>query len=174
MDKKYWTSDRIISTCAILISLMTLCVLIIQTKIIHEQQKNSVLPYLELSNYNTGGPNFSYVLSNEGVGPAFIESIKIFHQDSIYETDLPVFLYQNFPESDSINNLYHSNIAPGRLLPAGERIKILEIRNSLPDAMRLISLLQKLDSTRMEITYRSIYDEKWMVGSETPTPIKLD
>jgi len=175
MTKKYWNSDKIISICAILISLMTLSVLIIQTKIIHEQQRNSVLPYLELTHYNTSGPNYAFVLSNDGVGPAFIESVKIFHLDSTYEYDLPTFLYQNFREMDSIRNIYHSNISPGRLLPAGEKLKMIEIRNSLPNAQKLMTLFSKIDSaTTLEITYRSIYNDKWMISSDSEAPFEID
>ena len=176
MKKKTWSSDRIIGLSAILISIMTLFVLMYQTNLMREQQRLSVLPYLGVSNFNTGGPNFKIILTNNGIGPAFIESIKIIYNGKTYKQDISSFLYKHIPETDSINNLYHSNIFEGLMIPAGETIPMLEINNSEDDAMKLLKLLTKLYDKDLdfEIVYRSIYKERWRITGNTTYPEKLE
>ncbi|MEO1052923.1 MAG: hypothetical protein AAFX87_19970 [Bacteroidota bacterium] len=176
MKKFYWNSEKIMSTSAIMISLMTLFVLSYQTKIIREQQRLSVLPYLSIFNENTGGPNFKLSIKNDGIGPAFIESVEVIYKDKTYETDLPQFLYDNIPEMDSIDNIYHSNLGPGQLVPPGLQLNILEVNDSQESGVQLVQLLQKLgnEGIDLKIVYRSIYEERWQLTIRNNFPEKLD
>ena len=161
-SNKFWNSDKVVSSAAMLISIGTLFVLIYQTNLMSEQKRQSVLPYLLIGYHNTGTPNFKIVVENKGVGPAFIESVTTSYGDSTYQLDLPNFLYGEIDEMDSISNLFHSNIFEGLLIPAGESIPILQVDGSESDAERLLTLLRRLDAQGLnhEIVYKSIYNEK--------------
>ena len=139
-----------------------------------EQQRLSTMPYLTYSFSGTGTPGFTVFLTNDGIGPAFVESIEITYQDSTYEMDLPGFLYSGrVPEMDSISNVFHSNIIPGQLIPAGRKISILEVDNSRKDADRLYRLLLEL-GIQAQLVYRSAYNERWLLSTDQQVPERLD
>lgn len=170
MSQKTWNSDKIVSISAILISLLTLCVSLYQTAMIRKQQRLSVLPYLSLGNYNTGGPNYKLILSNNGIGPAFIESVEVEYQNKTYPCDLPVFLGKHLKDSvKNIKKMSHSNIYPGRMIPAGTTLPLLAIHNSQKDANKLVLLLRRLKEQGMQfrIVYRSVYEERWRLSLES-------
>lgn len=175
MKKQFWSSDKIVSLSAILISLMTLAVLSYQTSLMRKQQRLSVLPYLSIGNYGTNTPNYKFVLENSGIGPAFIESIKIFYKGKVYKKDFAQFLISDIPEMDSVNNVYHSNIYEGVLIPSGRKINLLQIDNSLEDALKFNKVLEMLykNGFGFELVYRSAYDEKWKITHESSIPVKI-
>ncbi len=168
-----FSADRIVSVSAIMISLMTLVVLIFQTNMIREQQQNSVFPYLMIGNQGYGMANYKLVLTNRGIGPAIVESVEILYQDSVYQMDLPGFLYDHVESVDTLNHLYHSNFYPGMLIPAEETINILEVDNDKDEAIALISMLQALDF-EMSIKYKSIYNQHWELSTLEGTPKSID
>ena len=142
-----------------------------------QQQHLSVMPYLSISNSNTGGPNFKIILENNGVGPAFIESTAITYNDSTYEMDLPNFFYKFFPDRmDTIKNILHSNISKGNFIPAGRKINIFEVDNSMKDAnafLQLLIELSEIEDLEYEIIYQSIYKERWSLKGDQQIPVKL-
>lgn len=176
MAKKFWNSDKITSISAMLISVMTLIVLVYQTNIMRDEQRLSVFPYLSINRAQTGTPNFAIVLHNNGIGPAFVESVKVMYKGKDYQMDLPNFLFKHVPEADSIDNLFHSNIYPGMLIPAGNKFNILEIDNSQEDSNKLLKLFGKLmkEDFDFEIIYRSIYKERWKLTGMSSMPEQLD
>ncbi|HAS42879.1 MAG TPA: hypothetical protein DCS93_20535 [Microscillaceae bacterium] len=176
MHNKTWNSDKIVSASAILISLMTLFVSLYQTAMIRKQQRLSVLPYLSLGNYNTGGPNYKLVLKNDGIGPAFIESVEIVYKGKKYPYDLPVFMSKSMPDSiKKIKRMSHSNIYEGQMIPAGTTIPLLAIHNSREDADKLVILLRSLkkEGLQLHIIYRSVYEERWRLSFDSTIPEKL-
>lgn len=178
--KAAWSSEKIISSSAILISLMSLFALFYQTNIMREEQElqrraqlKSTMPYLMIANSNYGGPNYSIILSNKGIGPAIIDSTTIFYEDSAYQMDIPTFLYQEVPELSKINNIYHSNIIPGQLISPGESIEIFKVDNAQESADQFLELLS-LYNFDYRLVYRSVYDERWALTSERFFPVKLE
>lgn len=173
--RRHWNADKILSISAILISIMTLAVSWYQTAIIRQQQRLSVLPYLSFQNYGTGGANYKYALSNNGIGPAFIEKIYVTYKGKEYDLDLPLFLQKHTPESRQIKKVKHSNISAGNLIPAGKQINILEIDNSQTDASKMLLLLDKLKKEKLKLTiiYQSVYKERWRLESDHNIPQKL-
>lgn len=171
-----WNADKTVSLSAILISLMTLFVSLYQTNMIRQQQRLSVLPYLSFGNYNTGGANYKLMLSNDGIGPAFIESVEISYKGKTYPYDLPVFFRDVIPKQvEQIKKFTHSNIFKGQMIPAGTKLSLLEIRNSPEDGIKLYKLLQKLKKEKMQlkIVYRSVYEERWQLILGDAIPQKL-
>jgi hypothetical protein len=169
--KPFWSTEKIMSTSAIMISLMSLIALFYQTNLMREEQElqrtaqlKSTMPYLMIANANYGGPDYSIVLSNKGIGPAIIDSTTVIYKDSAYQMDFPTFFYQEIPEMDKIEHLYHSNILPGQLIPPGETIEIFKVNDSQESTNQFIRLLEKHEFD-YQIIYRSVYDERWALGA---------
>ncbi|MEO0789852.1 MAG: hypothetical protein AAFY36_14380, partial [Bacteroidota bacterium] len=102
MSKPFWTSDRIVSMSAIFISLATLFVFVYQTNLIREQQHLSVYPHLSLGNAYSGSLNYQQVLSNEGIGPAFIEGIEVRDTSGKEYSSLSDYLFYHLEDEDSV------------------------------------------------------------------------
>lgn len=171
--KKKFSADRIVSISAILMSLMTLVVLIVQTNMIRNQQRNSVYPHMIIGNQGYATANYKLILSNSGIGPAIIESVEINYQDSVYQMDFPTFIYNYIPETDTLENIFHSNVYPGMLIPAEKVINIIEVIDDEATAIALAQMVGELDF-EMTIVYKSIYEERWKLSTETGTPELLD
>ena len=175
-----WSSEKIISYSAILISLMSLVALMYQTSIMREEQQlqrkaqlKSTMPYMMIANSNYGGPNYAIIISNKGVGPALIDSTVIMYNDSAYLMDLPTFLYEQIPGLREVDNLYHSNITPGQLISPGETIEIIRIDNSQESADQFLKALAPID-INFRLIYRSVYDERWVLSSDSYYPVKIE
>ncbi|MBV6652515.1 MAG: hypothetical protein KI786_02090 [Mameliella sp.] len=175
-----WSSEKIISYSAILISLMSLVALMYQTSIMREEQQlqrkaqlKSTMPYMMIANSNYGGPNYAIIISNKGVGPALIDSTVIMYKDSAYLMDLPTFLYEQIPGLREVDHLYHSNITPGQLISPGETIEIIRIDNSQESADQFLKALAPID-LNFRLIYRSVYDERWVLSSDSYYPVKIE
>ena len=148
---------------AILISVGTFFTIIYQTNLMREHQYASVLPYLEV--YNSGMSNQSYelVMVNNGVGPAFIEEVKVHYEGEIYLGDPVRFYQEQIIKADTIRNFNYSNIWKGRLIPAGEKVEMLGITGSKEYSKKLRSWYGG-EKAIVEIVYSSIYGERWKTG----------
>lgn len=173
---KNWSPDRWLSVVAIIASLGTLFTIIYQTNLIRKQQYASVLPYLEMLN-SWQGSSYRLVLTNNGVGPAFIENMRIIYGDSTFQSDPANFL-NNVVKNDEISFSY-SNLTKGRLIPPGENIYLLEGNDSI-SSIKLWSWFSGSDTTRVvnpeiEINYSSVYGETWQTKRYgSGQPIKLN
>ena len=175
---KNWSSDRWLSMVAIIASLGTLFTIVYQTNLIREQQYASVLPYLEIWN-SSNKESYKLVLINNGIGPAFINDVSISFKDSTYHMDPANFLEQVIQKLDTVNNVGHSNIMAGGLIPAGRKVDLLEVKEDSTNAYRLWSWFSGNDTSRIDkpniiITYSSVYGEKWKIskyGNKQPIPV---
>ena len=85
--KSFWSSDKLLSLFAFLVSVGTFSTFAYQTYLIQKQQYVSTMPYLMLFLNSDGSGEYtqhSISLANNGIGPAFIQDIKIHYRDSIY------------------------------------------------------------------------------------------
>jgi len=171
--KKFWNSDKILSLSAIFMSACTLLVLIYQTNIMREQQAMSVYPYLELGDYGGGTPNYQFMLSNNGVGPALIKAVRIHYQGEIFEEDLATHLRKIITPKDSID-FYHSNISQGRLIPPNTTLPLIQLANGNYINSKKLSEFIHDEQMDFEIEYGSIYGERWIFSNNKPVPRKLD
>ena len=171
--KKFWTSEKILSLSAIFMSACTLLVLIYQTNLMRQQQAMSVYPHLQLINNGTGSSDFKYSLSNTGVGPALIKSVKINYQGKVYENmDLAIHLKRTI-SGDSID-FSHSNIIPGQLIPPNNTIHIAELNSGGSDSARKLYGFIHDKDLEFEIVYASIYGNRWLLSKKKYVPKKLD
>ena len=162
---KKWTSDNWISLTAIIASIGTLFTVVYQTQLYREQQYASVLPYLEIWN-SSQRDSYQLILVNNGIGPAFIDKVSIIYEDSVYQMDPANFLQKVIFPIDSIRNIGYSNISKGRLVPAGNRIDMLQVKGDSINVGKLWSWFSGNDPNRekipnIEIEYSSVYGQSW-------------
>ncbi len=172
--KKFWTSEKILSISAILISLGTFVSIVYQNRLIQKQQHAAVLPYLEIWN-SQNIDRYELVLMNNGIGPAFIKEIRVVHEDKTYDMDPYNFFAEEIKPSDSsLRNVYYSNIIPGRLIPAGETVTMLGHKGSESTAMKLSQLFSDDSVVMVEIEYESVYGERWLAAGIANEPVRIE
>ena len=167
----------------IIASLGSLFIIYRQTNLMGQQfelqrleQHKSVLPYLTM--YNTSSStNYSYSVSNKGIGPALINEINIKYKDSTYKNyDLRKFFNTVIVKEDSLFRDYtdigHSSLSKGMLLPTNSITNM--VMHHKKDMRKIKSLRNWFNNQiRIEIIYSSIYGEQWKLVSSSNTPIKL-
>ena len=158
--------DKIFTILAFIVSVGTLYLFFHQTSLMKKQQYASVLPYLEISNTHIED-DYCFIISNNGIGPAFIDEINIHYNNTIYRNnDLNEFLLQVMVKEDTIlnsNKITHSTIKIGMLIPQVNTKEMIRLKNDDInfDNMhyRLRDWLNK--KIKIEIKYSSIYGEQW-------------
>ena len=177
-----WNSEKLLGISAMTISFITLMIFIYQTNLMRKQNYLSILPYLSLSTSNSPvDSRFSLTLENHGVGPAIIESVKLKHNEKVYDLadynyEVLTFLKAKKPLLDSIKVISYSTLDKGMAIPVNDSYSILEVVGSETDYLLLKNSLDELLETglRFEIIYRSIQNERWMITNDTQGPEKLD
>lgn len=173
-----WNTDRIVALSAMSISILTLITFIYQTSLMKKQATLSVLPYLSVSSsYNTSSnPSFKLILINEGVGPAIIESRKVFFEGKEYKEEFFEFLKRQLPELDTMDHISHGGFDYGSVLPPGEEIYLIAGFDDRRVVDFLAGSLNSLNDKDLdyEIIYRSIYGERWRIDNISSMPEKLE
>ena len=161
-------SDRILSVSAVLISLGTLYILIHQTnlnrkqfELSQRQLSASVLPYLELASSSPNEKDYELILFNNGLGPAFIKGIRIHYKNKVYNQDPARFLQNKIFLKDSLD-FYFTDLYVDRLLPAGNTLKLLTVKDDEHSASHLKKLYSEKQA-KIEIEYASAFDERWLI-----------
>ncbi|MEM7084895.1 MAG: hypothetical protein AAF489_01855 [Bacteroidota bacterium] len=174
--KKFWTSDKLVSLAAMFVSLITLFIFIKQTNIIDTQNHLSVMPYLMVeSSNNSEAYTYRIDLENYGVGPAIIEERVIYYEGKEYRMEFEPFLRATIPEMDSVVVINQSTIQTGLALPAGGRRNIITVgggKKSYETFLRIITKMQTKD-LNYKIEYKSIYNDRWEINSESDVPQEL-
>lgn len=171
MKKRFWNTEKLLSYLAILLSVGTLLVFIYQTNLIRKQQYAGVYPYLEMGFHNRGFADLKYVLTNVGVGPAILERVEVEDKEGSYEGSFSDYLVMliNREQPDSIYYSY-SDITVGKMIPAGKSIELLAC-DSPYSSKRVLGLIEKYQ-VELNITYTSVYGERWYISSSTTVPVK--
>lgn len=181
----FWNSDKLVGLTALLISVGTLVVFIYQTNLMREQQHMSVLPYLEFGNGATGTLNYEFMLMNNGIGPAFIRSVEVTAADGTTYSDIVYYVEDQF-EADSVD-YYHANLWEGRLIKAGDKVIVIGLitpqlaedygleppMNSTEGSIELYQFLNN-EEVHIEVTYESIYGDRWKLVHHAGRPQKVD
>lgn len=173
LKPQFWNADKIVSFSAILISLGTMGVYIYQTHLIQKQQSASVMPYLRMS-YSHDEDRFEFIIMNEGLGPAFIEEVNTYYNGKKYANqDVSNFFQNQYRNIDSTLYLSYSNVTLGMLFAAGKDIHVIIKRNSVKDTEKLKDLFFR-KKIEMEVTFSSVYGEKWITRGAFTRPKKLE
>ena len=182
MSKKFWTSEKLLGLSALFVSLLTLMVFVYQTNLIRKQQYRSVYPHLSITNFYSGSVDYQFVLKNDGVGPALIQSVDISDLEGNSYKSISKYLHSKLSIKDSVW-VYNSDLSEGRLIPANEEIILFGLfneeqtmarklpPNTISGAIKLRSILNN-DSLKVSITYSSIYDESWTISNDSDVPVK--
>lgn len=170
---KFWNADKIVSFSAILISLATMGVYMYQTHLIQKQQHASVMPYLRMG-YSFDEDRFDLMISNEGLGPAFIEEVNTYYKGKKYSNyDVADFFQNDYWKIDSSLFLTYSNVSSGMLFAAGKNITIISKRRSIETTDKLKDLFLN-NKIEMEVIFASVYGEKWITKGTLARPKKIE
>jgi len=175
--------DRIIGVSAILISLITLIMFIHQTRIMHKQNRLSVMPRLGFTtsiNMNDSTMTYATVLKNKGIGPAIIHSSKIEYKGTTYETEMSKFLNMQFPDLEKMGTfVVFNSISDGTAISEGESRTVFSYEFTQDKMVQIgeyIGVQAEEDELPFNviIEYASIYDEKWRTTTnDRGHPVKL-
>lgn len=180
-SKINWTADKIMSTSALIIALVSLIALFYQLSLAHEendlirkQQSASVLPHL--SQWFSDTPRgFMVVFGNKGVGPAFIKEVNLTLNDSLKfdNTDhLVRHIVQNTPGLDSIP-ISTSTFQGGYVLPADKVIEIIVIKSA--KGKKIFRDYLNSSDLEFDIIYEDIYGTRWSLSNkgDNESPVLL-
>ena len=176
-----WTADKIMSTSAVVIALISLIALFYQlslareeNELIRKQQSASVLPHL--NQWFSSVEGFIIVFGNKGVGPAFITGTQFFLNDSLRFTNSDHLFKEIVKKVPALDNyaIITSTFHSGTVLPANETIEIIYIKD--PKAIELFNTFFTSNKIKFKITYSDVYGTQWslsnMEGSNTPQLIE--
>lgn len=169
--KIIWTTDKIMSTSALFISVLSLVGLMYQSylareenKLIQMQQSASVLPYLHQW-YSEYEENYKLIIGNKGVGPAFIKNVEIqLDSSKTYDNSDDLF-NEIFSTNEGFDTIPHntSNLVSGFVLPANEHIQLVEIEGDY-NIEAFKDILNK-SQILFKIVYEDVYGTQWLLSN---------
>jgi hypothetical protein len=181
-----FSTDRIVSLSAMVVGVSSLFVTVYQTHLMRQAQSASALPYLMVG-VQSNSEGAYLTLSNKGLGPALLESVRIRHEGRTFDEDPHDFFVRMRPDRNN-SALAVDRLAVGRLIPAGERLMTLGMDGDERGRMLvdLLNLYELADVPRawlaalkvpanarravIEITYASVYGERWRITSDRLVP----
>ena len=171
----FWSSEKILSISAILVSIGTFAVFAYQTNLMRKQQHMSVYPHLQFHNYSNYSKEYKYVLTNKGVGPALVTLSKISINGETKDQDLADYLHETIVWNRDSINFSTTNIRRGLLIAEKETIELVALwgDNSTASSAKLFHFIHN-DSLEYVIEYESIYGEKWRICKKYDMPKKIE
>ena len=163
--------EAIIGVSAIVTAVVSLAVGIQQTRIQQQTLAASTWPYLAL--YSSGltedhRPRMALGVSNEGVGPAKIESITASYKGRLYASSGTLLRDCCMPKSAKPDVVY-TTLAQS-VIPAHDRIDYL-IADYTPKNRALWEALSTVPQrVVVTICYCSVLDECWTINSQSQEP----
>ena len=185
-----FNTDRVMSLSAMLVGVGSLFIIVYQTMLLREQQKASALPYVMLGLQATDARSYVFA-RNTGIGPALIEDVVVRYQSRELRQDPYDLLLDVRPETVKNDGLSVDKLMPGRLVPAGEWINMVgsegngqQMAGTLMGVFDIGEVPQGWYDERgipksgpekaiIEVTYRSVYGDRWRVSSDTIVPQPL-
>ncbi|WP_422107947.1 hypothetical protein [Winogradskyella sp.] len=174
-----WSTEKIMSTSALFISVISLIALLYQSylarednKLTQKQQSASVLPYLQFENiYNVRA--FSIHLVNKGVGPAFIKRVSFSINDSIqFDNSTSALLHlmkEKVSKGDSINYSGSMTITKNTVIQPSENIRVFEVSSkSNGDVSGVKNFKNHINKTppSFSIVYEDVYGNQWELSNK--------
>ena len=166
-----WNADKIMSTAALFISVISLIALLYQSylsreenKLIQKQQSANVLPYLNqwVSEYEN---NYRIVMGNKGVGPAFITKVEIVMDSTKTFRNSDDLFHELFLSNKALDTIPYvtSSLIKGFVLPANETIYLLEVSGT--KNIQLVKNLIEEKEITFSITYKDVYGTTWILSN---------
>ena len=179
-------TDRILSLTAMLVGVGSLVTLAYQAGLTRQSQHASMRPYLYIQ-LMANDQGVAVQLSNSGIGPALIDDVQIHYKGRDIAAD-PYDFFIGLNTENTKRGLGVDKVQRGRLIPAGATISMLsmgEIMKSLPDMLRLFEIAEVPrswyvnagalggDKAVIDITFESVYGDRWRVRSDRIVPDSL-
>lgn len=178
-------ADRIVSISAIIVSIATLFMILYQTSLTRKHQRASVMPSLEIGYSMNNSDNKlkeSIWISNKGLGPAFIENVRIISNEKTIETDPYGILSKTQAKNETT---YFDRLYRGRIIPANDGVTTYEkitdstsqviLKNYFKFPYEIYQITpDNPEKAIIEIIYKSIYGEKWQIRSDQSTPREIE
>jgi hypothetical protein len=187
------STDRIVSLSAMVVGIASLFIITYQTYLMREAQAASVLPYLMVG-FDSNSQGAFVMLKNQGVGPAIIEDVKVHYEGRVVNAD-PFDFYVGIRPDVNAGAIDVAKIQPGRLISDGESLRMIGVDPEvagkelhgfiLDDLLKLFDIAEVPKAwlvprgavgTRkavIEITYKSIYGDRWRIRSDRLVPEEL-
>jgi hypothetical protein len=180
-------TDRVVSLTAMLIGVGSLFVILYQTHLARQSQRASVLPYLSIVLTSNDAGVFLAV-GNVGIGPALIQDVRVRYRGKEIRNDPYEFFTGIYKERERLLSV--DKIQEGRLIPAGYNVQMLGVTRSNPvqadqmlkDTLSLFQIAEvprswyadlgvaASDKAVIEITYSSVYGDRWRIRSDQIVP----
>lgn len=160
-------ANMAMTIAAVIISLCALFVSFAEVRIMREQQKASLYPYLTIGqSYNDAG--YGLYLYNKGIGPASINSFRVFDHSQHF-TNWIELANHYLPDSLSLGyNVMRTNNIQNTIISPGERIEL--VYTDWTPASRLLQ--SQLGDLEFMLCYSSLLGDHWSVnGYGKPAPI---
>ncbi len=168
-------------------------IILYQTNLIRKEQKASVMPSITIGytiNLKNGTIREELSMLNQGIGPAFIKSVEIISYGEVLKKDPYAYLSATAAKGETKN---FNIIFPGRIIPAGEKIRLYEketskesqiilgntfhfpydVSNPILDAL-LTDSSGTAEKAIIRIIYSNVYDDSWEFRSDEPSPKSID
>jgi hypothetical protein len=186
-----WDTDRIVSLSAMVVGVGSLVIILYQTKLMREQQRASVMPYLMMAIQSSTNDHRTYlVVRNAGIGPALLGEVRVRYKGKDFAADPYDFFVQQRPDILKTVPMGVDKLIPGRLMPAGEWIQTMgsdgEQHIQLLDAMLRLFVVAEVPKTWLAgigadgpdsdkavvfIPYSSVYGDTWHLRSDSFVPV---
>ena len=159
-------TNRIISGSATIIAIIALGTAIYQSKLMRDQAKASVWPYLLVG--NSGNDGYSRIVQNVGLGPALIRSFQVRVSGN------PVHSWKEAADSMRVQlgwkGTRTTTFGQGLVVPTNTLIELLV----LPDSTDVRLLRTRLSALQTTVCYCSLYGDCWSTGvaGYEPRPVR--
>lgn len=177
-----WTPEKVMSSSAVVISLVSLIALFYQlnlareeNELIRKQQSAGVLPHLSFD-YATSSQQYQITIVNKGVGPAFVTEAEFVLNgtEKFKRSDL---LFNRISEIIKTNEGVRTvastySFQKGDVIPANQELDILTTRGETQTTL----FLKYMDTVDWDysVIYEDIYGAQWKLSRENifPVPVK--
>ena len=180
-----WDTDRVLAISAMVVGVGSLVTIGYQAALTRQAQHASVLPYLYISLGANEQQGVRLMLSNSGIGPALVDEVHVRYKGRDFNSDPYDFILAQRPDMAKAG-LGVDKVQTGRLIPAGATIQMVEFgmggQKLLPDVLRLFEIAEvprawytsvgaaRGEKAVIEITYKSVYGDRWRVRSDRIVP----
>lgn len=174
-----WTADKIMSTSALVIALVSLIALFYQLRLAHEenelirkQQSASVIPYLQFENIYSVR-SFRIQMVNKGVGPAFIKNVSFILNDTLTFDDstnaLLHIMREEIDKSDLVNYNGSMTVKKNTVIQPSESVRVFGISSKSNDDFSGVENFKNyMNNTPpvFTLTYEDVYGNQWKLSNK--------
>jgi len=174
---RFRTVEMIIAASVVVISVASLFVAVYQGIVMERTMKASVWPLVQYdtSNYDTGREvsQLSFTLSNQGIGPAHIETFELFYQgETITDTEGLLALCCSGQETVEEGRQYLRSLelpiitstVTDKILSTGENINFLIVRQTEDELEQAVwdALNRERRDISLRVCYCSVFEDCWI------------